>query len=145
MYSALDIAAYIIAYCKSNNFVISNLRLQKILYFIQAEFLVATGNPCFREDIQAWDFGPVIPEVYQVYKFYGSSNIPDVYDGSNTFSFIKDKDKRIIQEMIEECNKFSAIELVNITHNQAPWKDVFIKYQNNKIENEEIRNYFLQD
>ena len=53
MYSALDIAKYIIDYSYDRNNSVSNLRLQKILYFVQAEFLVATGHPCFEETIQA--------------------------------------------------------------------------------------------
>ena len=64
MYSAIDIARYIIWYCKNHGYTISNLKLQKILYFVQAEFLVSAGAPCFYQDIEAWDFGPVIPEVY---------------------------------------------------------------------------------
>ena len=69
MYSAVDVARYIIWYCKRQGYSISNLKLQKILYFVQAEFLVNTGKPCFSEEIEAWDFGPVVPEVYHEFKF----------------------------------------------------------------------------
>ncbi len=64
MYSAIDVARYIIWYCKRRRYSISNLKLQKILYFVQANFLVSIGTPCFEEEIEAWDFGPVVPEVY---------------------------------------------------------------------------------
>ena len=76
MYKALDIARYIIERCNQNSKTISNLKLQKILYFVQAEFLVAKNQPCFREKIEAWDFGPVVPDVYFAYRMYGSTNIP---------------------------------------------------------------------
>ena len=78
MYSALSVAHYIISYCDAHGNGISNLKLQKILYFVQAEFLVSTpGNrPCFKEQIEAWDFGPVVPIVYHLYKLFGSSVIP---------------------------------------------------------------------
>jgi len=55
---------------------VSNLKLQKILYFIQAEFLVVKGIPCFEEEIIAWGFGPVVLEVYHEYKVYGAAGIP---------------------------------------------------------------------
>ena len=42
----------------------TNLRLQKILYFIQAFSLISTGHPLFKEDILAWQYGPVVKEVY---------------------------------------------------------------------------------
>lgn len=54
---------------------ISNLKLQKILYLIQAYSLIQTKRPCFSEDIEAWDFGPVIPDVYRKYKQFGSTDI----------------------------------------------------------------------
>lgn len=57
MYSVLDVARYVVA--RSNRAgAISNLKLQKVLYFIQAEFLVVQNMPCFAEQIEAWDFGP---------------------------------------------------------------------------------------
>ena len=59
----LDVSRYIINYCNENYYLISNLKLQKILYFVQAFFLEAKNEECFREEIEAWDFGPVIPEV----------------------------------------------------------------------------------
>ena len=65
MYRALDVAKYVIERCNKMGYPISNLKLQKILYFIQAEFLVAFDEQCFQEDIEAWNFGPVVPEVYR--------------------------------------------------------------------------------
>lgn len=76
MYSAYDVAHYIIQKFNEMNKAISNLKLQKVLYFIQAEFLVDINKPCFFEEIEAWDFGPVVPTVYRKYKIYGSANIP---------------------------------------------------------------------
>ena len=90
MYSALVVARYIIKRCNELNRPISNLKLQKLLYFVQAEFLVGEGSACFpeeieawdfgpvvpEEEIEAWDFGPVVPEVYHRYKAYGSASIP---------------------------------------------------------------------
>ena len=73
MYKALDIARYIIERCREKNRTVSNLKLQKILYFVQAEFLVTKNQPCFGETIEAWDFGPVVPEVYYEYRMYGSA------------------------------------------------------------------------
>ncbi|MBQ8682011.1 MAG: DUF4065 domain-containing protein [Bacilli bacterium] len=68
IYSALDIVKYIIISEREKGHIISNLKLQKVLYFIQAEFLVIKNEPCFKEDIIATDFGPIILEVYHEYK-----------------------------------------------------------------------------
>lgn len=74
MYSVLDVARYVVA--RSNRAgTISNLKLQKVLYFIQAEFLVVQDAPCFAEQIEAWDFGPVVPVVYYRYRTMASAHL----------------------------------------------------------------------
>lgn len=93
MYKALDIARYIIERCREKNRTVSNLKLQKILYFVQAEFLVTKNQPCFAETIEAWDFGPVVPEVYYEYRMYGSANIPCI-GKSRVNQLISARDKK---------------------------------------------------
>ena len=56
---------------------ITNLKLQKILYFAQAAHLAVHEKPLFKEDIEAWKFGPVIPSVYRKYKKYTNTAIPN--------------------------------------------------------------------
>lgn len=139
MYGVIDIARYIIRYCKEKGYYISNLKLQKILYFVQAEFLVTLHVPCFRENIEAWDFGPVVPEVYQEYKHFGSSNIID--DAVDVIE-LPDKDRVLIEGIVDQCSNYSASQLVEFTHNQSPWLDAYEKYCNNVISKDSIRKYF---
>lgn len=76
MYDALTVAEYVIKYSTLSGMPVSNLRLQKVLYFIQAEFMVSTNSECFNDRIEAWDLGPVVPTVYRKYKVFGASSIP---------------------------------------------------------------------
>ena len=76
MYSAKEVARYIIDYSCDQGRTVSNLRLQKLLYFVQVEFLVNRGKACFKDEIHAWHYGPVVPEVYYEYRMYGPSTIP---------------------------------------------------------------------
>lgn len=156
MYDVLDICRYAINYSNKKNYGISNLKLQKILYFIQAYFLLQTHKPCFRENIEAWDFGPVVPEAYHEYKQYGSGDIPTVksylqFDSDDIWNvervayddtLIKTEDKELINSVIDKFADYSATDLVSITHNQAPWKDAYNPYGNHIISNESIRRYF---
>lgn len=142
MYNVLDIAKYIIFYCRRRGYSITNLKLQKLLYFIQAEFLVSAGSPCFSEEIEAWDFGPVVPEVYHEYKVFGNSNI--ILSEDDDFDFISELDRNKIEEMVDEGVQYSASDLVRITHNQAPWKDAYKRYYNNVITKNAIQRYFME-
>lgn len=141
MYSVLTVARYIIWYCKKHGFSISNLKLQKILYFVQAEFLVSKGVPCFEEDIEAWDFGPVVPEVYHEFKVFGSSDIPKHVCKDANLMILND-DKMLIDDMVDQSAQYSASDLVEITHNQDPWNDAYEKYCNNIISKESIEDFF---
>ncbi len=143
MYRALSVARYIIERCHSKNRSISNLKLQKILYFVQAEFLVSRGHPCFAEQIEAWDFGPVVPEVYQKYKIFGSSNIP-VFGRPTNAVVIRNDDQEIINDIVDECARYSASALVDITHHQLPWLDAYVPGYNNVISQSSIKNYFTE-
>ena len=74
MYSAMDIARYIVDKCTNDGCPISNLQLQKILYFIQRDYL-KKDSQAYSEEIQAWQFGPVVPDVYYRYCGFGAMPI----------------------------------------------------------------------
>lgn len=143
MNSALRIAEYIIEYHTRKEWVISNLRLQKLLYFIQAFFLSVLDRACFPEDIEAWEYGPVVPVVYYEYKCYGSRNIP--FTGRRMVEEISSDDIIHIQGMLDECSTLSTTELVEITHRQEPWATSYIPNQKVVIPKELIRNYFTAE
>lgn len=157
-YNVLDISRYVINYSNEKDYGISNLKLQKILYFIQAYFLTSTETHrmCFEEKIEAWDFGPVVPEAYHEFKQYGSGDIPTVdsyiefdpndiwnvcrieFDDSN----INNSDKKMINEIVDKFRDYSATDLVTITHRQSPWMDAYTPNKNNEITTEAIEDYF---
>ena len=64
-YNVIDVSSYIINYSNQINHPINNLKLQKLLYYVQAATLVKTGRKCFNSKIVAWQFGPAIPEAYR--------------------------------------------------------------------------------
>lgn len=146
MYNALDIAKYIIRRCHDLGKCMSNLKLQKILYFIQAEFLVSKNRPCFCENIVAWNFGPVVPEVYQEYKVYGGSVI--IYFGfspdSREHIYITAEDKQLINGIVDEIVPYSNTALTRIVRRQTPWKEAYQQGENTVISLESLKQYFSE-
>lgn len=119
IYDALEVARYIIYHEEQAGRPVSNLRLQKLLYFVQAKFLVEKEKPCFDQRMEAWNFGPVVPKVYKAYRYYGSTPIP-CEDESNDFS-IQPSDREIIDSILDSCSRYATSTLVDITHAQDPW------------------------
>ncbi|WP_261789722.1 Panacea domain-containing protein [Treponema pectinovorum] len=137
-YSALDIAKYVINHEHLQDREISNLRLQKLLYFIQAKVLIKTGNPCFDDEMQAWEFGPVVPVVYHEYKIFGGMDITDEF----LIPHITREISSCIIEMLDDCANYPTFQLVNITHAQSPWKNARAKGDKSIITIESIKDYF---
>ncbi len=103
MYSAKDIAELVINWYNDRNLPITNLRLQKLLYFLQGEFLKERNARLIREDFYAWQLGPVIPSVYSEYAIYSSIQIPRIANLSiNIPDDVRSVIDRILQNMLED-------------------------------------------
>ena len=122
MYDANNIADYVLVYGDKHNYFLSNLKLQKLLYMIQAYFLIVKDKPCFFNPIEAWDFGSVVPEVYSCYKFFGSTTIPA--PKYKNFDITK-KDKKLINEVVDEFKEYTSVDLMKLIHNQTPYQEAF--------------------
>ncbi len=120
MYKALDIAKYIVQKCIDEKDPISNLQLQKILYFIQVYYLRNKNTPLFNDDFEAWQFGPVIPKVYTQYSMYGAGKIGHLY-GQEILKGeeIAIEDQRNIDLITEEKRTLSPWDLVEDTHDKT--------------------------
>lgn len=112
MYKAIDISKYIINKCVNDEKYISNSQLQKILYFIQKEFLKTRGERAFSDYIEAWQFGPVIPEVY--YRYCGSGGMTIVFSFEDYT--LKEYDQLTIDRIVNEKRELSPWKLVEETH-----------------------------
>ena len=76
MYDILDISRYVLYYAKKCGHGLSVLQLMKILYFVQAQFLISRKKRAFSDEIVAMDWGPVERKVWSHYKSCGNGYIP---------------------------------------------------------------------
>lgn len=115
-YDALELAKYIVTKCIKDHCPISNLQLQKILFFIQREFLQKKGRVAFYDDIQAWKFGPVVRNVYVYFCVFGGMPIDlplEFIEGNINWN---DSDKSLIDGIVVQCRKLDPWQLVAETH-----------------------------
>lgn len=143
--SALDVAAFIIELSQETGEVVTNMKLQKLLYYSQAWYLVNfNSTPLFNEDIQAWQYGPVVPQVYEEYSIYKADNIREVKGSISSSDNLDDDRKHLITEVFGIYGKISAIDLMNLSHNESPWITTYEPEKFNKIENSKIFSYFSE-
>lgn len=157
MYSALEIAKYIINYSIEQENAVSNLKLQKLLYYVQAAFLVEEDKRCFKEPIIAWEYGPVVEDIYKNYKSYGRELITEQQEDTKCLVFdskamkivyrkvdmIEREDRSIINNVVDAyADVKNPFILVKKTHTESPWKDTDI---NKEITIEKIRDYYNKE
>lgn len=143
MYKVLDVCRHAIYYSNIKTYGISNLRLQKILYFIQAYFYRIKHVPCFAEDMEAWDFGPVVPSAYMRYKQFGAGEIPN-YRATEQKIFDQ-RDRAIIESVIDLLSAYSTTQLVEISMRQKPWMQAHFPYGRNTISANSMKTFACEE
>ncbi len=143
MYSAHSVAVFVINWCHHCSVPITNLKLQKLLYFIQGEYSKMYGSRLIRDDFYAWQLGPVVPCVYCEFAVYSSSVIPEIEERAAIDS---EKDVLSINNTLRRYARISTWDLVEISHNQDPWKyNHQIFGDKALIPYESIEQYFRED
>lgn len=115
--TASELAKYIISYFQQAGDPITNLKLQKLLYYVQGWSLALLGRPAFGDELQAWVHGPVQPAVYGVYKANRWNPIFQEVSSATLDAELED----LVEEVLKVYGTDSAYELELRTHSEAPW------------------------
>ena len=119
--TCFDVADYFLSLVdEESGDSISNLKLQKLVYYAQGFHLAIFDAPLFSEVIEAWILGPVIPELYNKYKEYRSTPIPrpDNID----FSIYEEPEIELLNDVWNIYGQYSAWRLSELAHAEPPWK-----------------------
>lgn len=152
--SAITVANYIV-----EKYEVSNLYLQKLLYFIQNNYMVENeGKLLFEECFQKWKLGPVIPNVYHAFKEFGTSDIKEKHVEytivienekiklKSVDEFLNDQQKDFIDKCMNDLINYDKFELVDLTHNHPHWKndekEILIGVKNLEYDYDELYSFF---
>jgi len=102
----------------------TNLKLQKLLYYVQGFHYAMYNSPAFNSNLEAWQYGPVVPEIYREFKKYGSLFIPK--EENKPDIEINQQIKDLITEVYQVYGQYTGLALMNMTHNELPWKSTKI-------------------
>jgi uncharacterized phage-associated protein len=115
--TAQQIADYILWSSHESGSFLSNLKLQKLLYYVQAWHLAVYGRPLFPEKFQAWIHGPVVPEIYRRYQGYQWRNIDEGVERPG----LDRRTMEFVDEVLEEYGPLDARRLEYLTRREDPW------------------------
>lgn len=126
MLSVFTVANFFIDVANSReDDAMTNLKLNKLLYFAQGCHLARTGKSLFDEQIEAWQLGPVAPAIYQKYKVCGRDPIPFVDEGYDPSKLSADE-LETLTDVMREYGCYTGNHLVNLTHRPGtPWHQFY--------------------
>jgi uncharacterized phage-associated protein len=133
-YDGREIANFILDYCDSRDRPVTNLSLQKIVYFCHVWSLINLGRPLVRHKFEAWEFGPVLPYLYREFKTFDRSPITSRATRIDQISGkmavveyrIDSQTEAFLQRITDFYSRLRSSELVKLTHAAGgPWHKVW--------------------
>ena len=120
---------------------ISNLKLQKLLYYAQGIYLALSGKKLFSDNLVAWAHGPVVVDVYHEYCSNGSRGI-EYNESLRPKEKYSKEERNVLEQVYNYFGQYSAWKLRNMTHEERPWLET---PQNHVISPKLIKEYFLEE
>lgn len=122
MIDCLNAARYFImrAYEDGLEAEMTNMKVQKLLYYAQSLHLALYNEPLFEAEIQAWRYGPVCPPAYKFYSEFEAKQLP-IPDKESLLQLPPQK-QELLEEIWEYFGSYHAYKLSDMTHVEFPWK-----------------------
>jgi uncharacterized phage-associated protein len=135
---ATAVADYFLAHVdEGSGDCISNLKLQKLVYYAQGLHLAMRKAPLFSEPIEAWEHGPVAPGLYYAFRHRGNQGIapPEEFSAEDYLPEVRE----ILDTVLSVYGQFSAWRLRHLTHFEPPWRETD---RNANIDHSKLRDFF---
>ena len=120
---ATNAARWLIKRAAESGELLTNMKLQKLLYYAHGFALVRNGVGISREPLQAWEHGPVAPEQYRMFSAFDRDPIPaSIADGR---SDVPGDVLEVLDDVWAKYGQYSAAELRKMSHQEAPWRSTY--------------------
>lgn len=154
MYDGRKIANLLLSHFRAQDFDLSNLKLNKVLFFVHAHHLVMHSRPVVRNHFEAWEHGPVIRVVYDAFKKFGSAPISSLAEHLNYETGERDvirsddvlpDTREFIIRVASHYVQFSASRLREMSHRPGgPWDSIFTSHPDDRGIRDRIPNELIR-
>lgn len=125
MTSPIAVAQAFLDLANSESRRLTNMQLQKLVYFAHGAHLAAYGAPLIDDEVRAWDFGPVIPQLYERLREYGSGYVAPELIRHREFTY-GGSAHQAVRSVWQAYREHDAWELSNLSHQYgSPWDQVW--------------------
>ena len=124
-YSVFEIADEILKIAKREGRALTPLQLMKLVYIAHGWSLAIRNVDLFSNRIEAWKYGPVVPDLYQATKSYGRAPIPLARIDAST-SAIDENTASFLRDVFKKYGHLSGFALSELTHKPGtPWEQIY--------------------
>lgn len=140
-YSATTIADWFLAKADECGDALTPMKLLKLIYIAHGFHLGATSRPLIRERVEAWRWGPVIPDIYARFSKYGSSGIAE----HPTVPRVDEQAEEVLEAVWDVYGGETALRLSALTHlPDTPWSTTYDERLGRVIPNDRIQSYYAE-
>ncbi len=144
-YTPLKIANAFLALAKENGSTLTNMQLQKLVFFAHGWHLALKGEPLINTDVKAWNFGPVIPPLYRALKQFGNGTVqgPITKEDSDSVPPEDPFVQSLLRRVWDVYGHLTGGQMSTLTHEEgSPWDVTFKKKPYEQIPDELIASHF---
>lgn len=132
---SIDVANYFVAKY-GDHIRLTNLSLNKLVYFAQVESLRRLGRPLFSDEVEAWEYGPVEPLVYHSFKRFGRYVVTEA---SGPFEGCTKEETDVMDSVMDTYGSLTAYDLVTLSHKEGgAWRNRYVQGVDNEITTRDI-------
>jgi uncharacterized phage-associated protein len=129
-YDACAVANAILHYANDAGKKLTPMQLIKLVYLANAWSLALLNRPLINEDVQAWQYGPVIPTVYRAFNRFGSATITDfarhMFTGTELQADLDADEAKVVHAVVNSYGNMHAFQLSAKMHEPGtPWTKTY--------------------
>lgn len=144
VHDSRSVANYLLGKAFKDNRSFTPMQLLKLVYLCHGWTLGFSGNPLLRDNVQAWQYGPVIPGLYQAVRQYRASPITEMLAHTPGPAFSANE-QDVMDEVYRVYGGWSGPQLSTITHEPGtPWSDTWDSSLDRVIPNDLIRQHYQE-
>ncbi|MBA3357266.1 MAG: DUF4065 domain-containing protein [Pyrinomonadaceae bacterium] len=145
MYDVRTIANEFIRLASKSGQPLTNMQIQKLVYIAHGYGLAILHRPLIKQHVEAWRYGPVIPELYNALREYGAGFVQKPIRVASQ-EVLTESDKVLVATVFNSYKRFTGPQLSTMTHQaDSPWRRVYnphAEFHSEIISNDLIREYY---
>ncbi len=147
-----SLANLILDWSDQCNISVTHMKLQKIVYFCHADFLVLFDAPLITQKFEAWEYGPVVPSLFNEFKSFGSERITGRAYRFDPISCIREPAvpcalgyfESTVRNSFEAYARYTAATLSKMSHaERGPWSEALKRFAKGTPKGRTIENQLI--